>query len=332
MNQTSPNTPPYTQESSFEQVINTTIADFWHSKEENFIKSFDKTKIYCCKLTSSEHSKAIVVVNGRIESCWKYQELFYDLFQQGYDVYSFDHRGQGLSQRLIDDPQMGYVEEFDDYVQDLHHLIQHFDLSRYAHRFILAHSMGGAVATRYVQTHPEHNFDAMALSAPMFGVNMPWQLRPVAMQLSQVLTAIYSKPTYAPGYQAYTPKPFDINPLTQSEVRYRWFRELYEHKPELKLGGPTTRWVWQGLIAAKQCQLLTRQVKLPTLILQAGQDTIVSNADQIRFATKLAKTNPDSQLVTINGAKHELLFEKDNYRNQALDAIFELFQQIENKV
>ena len=106
--------PSYTQESDFEQAINGNIAELWRTREEGFLKSFDKRSLYWMKLTSPEHNKAILVVNGRIECCSKYQELFYDLFQQGYDVYSYDHRGQGLSDRLIEDKQMGYVDEFDD--------------------------------------------------------------------------------------------------------------------------------------------------------------------------------------------------------------------------
>ncbi len=135
------------------------------------------------------------------------------------------------------------------------------------------------------------------------------------------MTATYSKPTYAPGYGDYYPKPFENNSLTQCEVRYRWFRALYEQKPELKLGGPSTRWVWQGLMAAKQCIQQTRQVKIPTLVLQGERDTVVSNAAQVRFITRLAKTNTNSQILILNNAKHELLFEKDEIRNQALDAI-----------
>ncbi|MBY8057020.1 alpha/beta fold hydrolase [Vibrio fluvialis] len=328
MNRASVMTSPYTQESNFEQAIQHEIADFWHTRAEGFYRSFDKTKLYWCSLTKPEHSKAIVVVNGRIESAWKYQELFYDLFRQGYDIYSYDHRGQGLSDRLIDEREMGYVGDFHDYVQDLSGLLELWDLRRYQQRFLLGHSMGGAIATRYVQTHPHHDFAAMALSAPMFGVNMPWQLRPVALSLSQMLTALYSKPTYAPGYSAYLPKPFEINALSQSEVRYRWFRELYETRPELKLGGPSTRWVWQGLMAAKQCIQLTRQVRLPTLVLQAEADTIVSNEAQTRFVTKLARTNPHSAIEVILGSRHELLFEQDQYRNQALDALLNHFANV----
>ena len=33
----------YTQESDFEQGINSNIASFWHSREEGYLKSFDKT-------------------------------------------------------------------------------------------------------------------------------------------------------------------------------------------------------------------------------------------------------------------------------------------------
>ncbi|MCV5871060.1 alpha/beta fold hydrolase, partial [Escherichia coli] len=77
------------------------IAALWQTRQEGFVKGTEKKKIYWCKLTNPEHKKAVLIVNGRIESSWKYQELFYDLYRQGYDVYSFDHRGQGLSDRLL---------------------------------------------------------------------------------------------------------------------------------------------------------------------------------------------------------------------------------------
>ncbi|UPQ87870.1 alpha/beta fold hydrolase [Vibrio sinaloensis] len=327
MNDSSYNiTPSYTQESNFEQAIQTDIAAFWSSREEGYLKTFDKKSLYWIRLTSAEHTKAIVVVNGRIECCAKYQELFYDLFQQGYDIYSYDHRGQGLSDRMIEDRQMGYVDEFDDYVHDLDVMVRHFQLDHYQKRYLLGHSMGGNIATRYMQTH-RSPFDAAALSAPMFGVNVPWHLRPFALMVGQLLTAWHATPTFAPGQVAYFPKPFVGNLLSQSEVRYQWFRDLYEQHPELRIGGASTRWVWQGLMACKQCYLMTRQLKTPLLVMQAGDDQIVSNAAQTRLMKKLSKTQPESQLQVIVGAKHELLFEQDQYRNQALDATLAFFDQ-----
>jgi len=320
-------TVSYTQESNFEQAINGRIATLWQTREEGFIKSFDKTKLFWVKLTKPEHNKAMVIVNGRIECTWKYQELFYDLFQQGYDIYSYDHRGQGYSDRLIEDKQMGYVDEFDDYVKDLDVIIKHFDLTGYSTCHLLGHSMGGNIATRYIQTHPEHPFHAMALSAPMFGVNLPWHLKPIAHLLGQVLTAVYPKPTFAPGQAPYFPKPFEGNYLSQSDVRYHWFRRLYEEKPEIKIGGASTRWVWQGLMASKQCLLMTRQIKIPLLLIQASEDKIVSNDDQIRFIKKLAKTNQQCALKIIYGSRHEVLFEQDEFRNDALHTTLSFLNQ-----
>ena len=44
-----------------------------------------------------------MVVNGRTEYAEKYAELFYDLKDLGFSLYIYDHRGQGLSSRLLAD-------------------------------------------------------------------------------------------------------------------------------------------------------------------------------------------------------------------------------------
>ena len=121
------NPPPYTQESHFEQAINKEIAALWSTRKEGFLRSPDRRNLFWVSLTSEHHTKAIVVVNGRIECTYKYQELFYDLYRQGYNIYSYDHRGQGLSDRLVKNHDIGYVEEFDDYVQDLALMVEQFD-------------------------------------------------------------------------------------------------------------------------------------------------------------------------------------------------------------
>jgi lysophospholipase len=328
MNKVSIHFSPYTQESKLEQVFHQNISHFWRSREEGKLISFDKKRIFWCRFTHQNHHRMILIMNGRMESTWKYQELFYDLFQLGYDIYSFDHRGQGLSDRLTENRQIGHVDEFQDYVRDLELILNSFELSRYQSRFLLAHSMGGTIATRYIQTHPKHPFHALALTAPMLGLNLPWYIRPCAIPLTQIWSGIVPKTTYAPGYQAYESKPFENNLLSHSRPRYDRFRKLYEEMPELQLGGPSLCWVWQSLIGIKQSHQLTRQITLPTLILQAGCDTIVNNDSQIRFHAKLAKINPQCKLVHIPGAKHELLFESDRYRNRALDMILEHFSSL----
>ncbi len=113
-------------------------------------------------------------------------------------MYSFDHRGQGLSDRLLPDSDMGHVYDFNDYIDDMELVLQQLNLSGYQQRFVISHSMGGAIATRYLQTHPDHNFDGLILSAPMFGINLPWYLSPIAIPVTQILAAVSPQPSYAP--------------------------------------------------------------------------------------------------------------------------------------
>ena len=78
-------------------------------------------------------------------------------------------------------------------------------------------------------------------------------------------------------------------------------------------------------MAAKQAIQQTRQIKIPLLLIQAGSEKIVSNDAQLKFINKLKKTNSACQFKTIEGSRHEVLFEKDEYRNQTLDAINQFF-------
>ena len=82
-----------------------------------------KIRINYATFIHNEVQESIVLVTGRTESYLKYQELAFDLYHQGYNVYIIDHRGQGLSQRLLKDNHKGYVKIFDDYAHDLKQFI-----------------------------------------------------------------------------------------------------------------------------------------------------------------------------------------------------------------
>ncbi|MBD1559346.1 alpha/beta fold hydrolase [Vibrio sp. S9_S30] len=327
MSEFASSSPPFSQEDSFSQYYAQQIAPFWQQRQHGYSQGTNNQRLYWIALTSPKHTKAIMVVNGRIESTWKYQELFFDLFQQGYDIYSYDHRGQGLSDRLTANPELGHVMDFSDYVDDMALMVEQFHFSRYEHSFLLGHSMGGAICTRYLQTHPNHPFVATALCAPMFGVNLSWYMRPIARWLSVLLDTLSSQPNFALGQGAYWSKPFENNPLTLSKVRYTWFRDLYESMPQLKLGGPSSRWVSQSLTSAQTCVDNAADITTPLLLLQAGDDIIVSNQAQSKFMQNLKQEKRTSQMVSLPGSRHELLFERDHIRNTALENILGFFQR-----
>ena len=65
----------------------------------------------------------VLFLNGRTEYMEKYAEVIGELGDRGFEVYSCDWRGQGLSDRMLADSQRGHVDDFEDYLVDLAQLV-----------------------------------------------------------------------------------------------------------------------------------------------------------------------------------------------------------------
>ncbi len=311
-----------TKESVFTQLMAGEVHAMWQKRQQGEFKGVDGVPIRWISIREPQNERCVVMVNGRNESFWKYQELFYEFSRKGYDVYAYDHRGQGASGRLTNDSELGHVICFDDYVTDLHTFIENVvNKDAYKHRFLLAHSMGGAVATLYLE-HYQTPFNAVVLNAPMFGINMPAPLKLVASSIAKIMEHYQSQPSYVLGKKPYREEPFEANDQCQSQLRYGWAKHLYQLHPELRLGGPSPRWVWQALAAAKHCIRDVEHIDTPVLLLQAGDDKVVDNHSHVIFCTKCT----ECEMKVIPHARHELLMEKDCLRNQALKDTLEFFE------
>ncbi len=64
--------------------------------------------------------------------------------------------------------------EFDDYASDMSDMIASFDLSKYAKRYSLAHSMGSTIATRHIYKPIQTTHLIRSPLAPMFGGRTTW--------------------------------------------------------------------------------------------------------------------------------------------------------------
>ncbi|WP_159942397.1 MULTISPECIES: alpha/beta hydrolase [unclassified Nocardiopsis] len=114
--------------------------------------------------TGSEPTWLVVLVHGYGEHLGRYERVAADLVAAGAVVYGADHRGHGRSsgERVL-------VEDYSGVVQDVHRVITQ---ARTAYRtlplVLVGHSMGGLIAARYAQTHPEH-LSGLVLSGPVLG-------------------------------------------------------------------------------------------------------------------------------------------------------------------
>ena len=258
---------------------------------------------------------AVVLLPGRTEAVAKYAEVMFDLNAQGYSVFALDHRGQGESQRMLPNRYKGYVEHFDDYVTDLQTFLEAVVLPEEpAKLLLLAHSMGGAVAVLHAAKHPG-TFDAIALSSPMLDISTGAFPAPVASAISLSSCSASDGTDYAVGSGDYVKETdFERNTVTRSQVRWALKIQQLEDNPNLQLGGVTYRFVCESLRACNRAQQSGGLNPVPTLLLQAGADTIVLPQAQAKYCAEA----PGCQLSRFEGAKHELLMEQDATRNEAL--------------
>lgn len=269
----------------------------------------------------------VVLISGRTESVIKYQELFYDLSRQGYAVFAYDHRGQGLSGRMLANSQMGHVEDFQLYVDDLHLFIQKMQPEFITKPLALAHSMGGAILSYYLAQYPD-SFQAAVMASPMHQANTQLLFGPSdGCYLASALG--WTCPDCYAGFaaQPYQAGAFEDNPYTHSELRYQRFRAAYQQYPTAQLGGPSWQWLAQACDVAAELPQIASQINTPVLILQAGADTIVTAKAQQQFCQSLGSQCDGGAVKVIDGAAHELLIEADVYRLPALTAIQQFFDR-----
>jgi len=99
---------------------------------------------------------SILLLNGRREFMEKYSETIDELNHKGFNVYSLDWRGQGLSSRMLANRHKGFIDDYDVYLNDLNLLVTKIVKPESVHPLIIiAHSMGGHIALRFMHDHPE---------------------------------------------------------------------------------------------------------------------------------------------------------------------------------
>ncbi|KID58054.1 hypothetical protein JF50_04770 [Pseudoalteromonas luteoviolacea] len=263
----------------------------------------------------------LVLVNGRIESTYKYKELLWELAKNNIGVVTFDHPGQGYSDRLLANHQIGHIDHFAQYREVLSLIITEQVTPHTKNWLFLAHSMGGAIVHNYLAYTPATSARGAFLSAPMFEINTSPYPTWFAKWIAKAACTLGKATHFAIGQQPYQPKPFADNELTGCSARYHVFRELYAQHTELQLGGVSFGWLNAALNETTSKQPLPSAV--PISIASAKHDSIVNSQAHFSFASQYA-------LCTIKSypGKHELLCEVDAIRRAVLMQCYEFADSV----
>jgi len=315
------------------------IAHFWQQGNFSHFSGVNNVRINYAAFINNNGTmpaKCLVISSGRSESYLKYKELSFDLFNHGYSIFLLDHRGQGLSQHLLANPHKGHVENFQHYVDDLNIFIENLVAPHCQDNkpYLLAHSMGSAIAARYLQDFPD-KIQAAVLSSPMLGFNSGSVPNFIAKSVLKVLAQLNQwfddTPWYFLGHKGFSQNAFADNILMHSPIRYQLFTQLYKTTPAIQLGGVTVQWLTESQKGLERIFNNIDKIITPTLVIQAGQDQIIANQAQNDFCQQLHQSQPQScpngKPLLIADAYHELFFESDAYREQALSAVMQWFEQ-----
>jgi lysophospholipase len=282
-----------------------------------------KVRVLTAPATRTPARGSVIVAPGRTEFIEKYFEVIRELQGRGFAVFCIDWRGQGLSGREVGNGVKGHLLSFDDPVNDLATALKlHADKLPRPH-IGLAHSMGGGILLRALQSK-RVELDAAAFSAPMWGIA---KLGAAAKGYARVSTAFGAGRMFVPGVsRSWTREPFRKNPVTHDKARHARGQDLIAEEPRLALAGPTLGWVAAAADAmeAMADPAQAAQLQIPILVASASREKLVDNARHDAVAALL----PNATQIKVEGARHEILMEKDEMRAQFWAAFDQLAARV----
>lgn len=315
---------PFTdREAQLRELHSRYIQPFYLSAEQCDFVGLHGVKLSARAWRSEASTATLMIVAGRNESHAKYAEVAYDFFTRGFDVFCFDHRGQGFSQRELENSQIGWVESFQAYVNDLSIFHEQQVVPRQkGPLFLLAHSMGATVSSLWL-SQTRVRLAAAVFTAPMVELILrPYPRFAVELMIERALKA--GRDTdYIPGGRDLDVQRYGFD-LTNSSARRAWNRDLFKTYPQIRLGSPSVRWLHEALrIEHKLTHVeFPRFVNCPLLVWQAGQDQVV-----VSNFVKFARQSQTSFIIAYEAkAQHELLQETDAIRQRVMCQTLAFFE------
>jgi lysophospholipase len=260
---------------------------------------------------------SLLFVNGRGDFIEKYLESYAFWQAKGWNVTSFDWRGQGGS-RGPGEEKAG--ASFDILVEDLGALIDGWLAGSPGPHVAIGHSMGGHMLLRtLIDRRPA--LDAIVLTAPMLEVNsapIPIRIAPDIADTAWWL-GFGNVPMWKTPPSMIVPGGRRNRNLTGSRERYEDELFWWGVDPAFNTGPPTFGWMRAAFRsrAATFTPAKLGAVDLPILIIGAEKDRLVSAA-AIREAASLL---PRAELEMMPDAAHEILRDSYAVRDRALARI-----------
>lgn len=270
---------------------------------------------------SSTSKGTIILLQGMGSYIEGDQEFAQLLAQQGYNVLTFDWRGQGASQRTTRHSTLLDIDNFQAYERDLETFIKHSKFVK-GPLILMGNSMGGHLAIRYAHNYP-NQIDGIVTLAPMVEIKTAPYPYYAAKAIADIYVALGWGEKFVFGYNSfsYDKCVANYNPEKYGDIK-RYLKDCknFNENPNLAVGGPSFNWL---KAAFKSCEEISkpefaRRINIPTLMIAVPNDHLVNPAAQ----RAVCENMPKCHFKIYKNAHHNLLRETD-------EIMFKFFEDLE---
>ena len=291
-------------ESIYEQTMQNVRRELDVIRQTVTVTAEDGCRLRCEAYVKEGQHGNLIIVHGFTEFSAKYTETIWYFLSAGFNVFIYDQRGHGFSDRQVENLNLIHVDRFDDYVNDLHTVIERLVLVRNdLPIYLYSHSMGGAVTALYLAKHPNVVTKAV-LSSPMVCPHTAGVPRWMVRQLLHRLGKQQGWHTRFPHTGDFDPQVAFEKTQDSSYPRFRAGLDARIQTPQYQSSCATNGWMREAL--AIQERLLSKKVttaiQTPILLISGKRDTVVKIPPQRAFARRVKSC----RFVSIPDGKHNL--------------------------
>ena len=259
----------------------------------------------------------ILLQQGHNEFIEKYYETIQEFLDRNYCVIAFDWRGQGMSDRQLNDIHKSYIEDYKRHDKDIKYILEEIIEPNFLKPLIgIGHSMGGCLMLSAFHDHPK-KFSKGILSAPMLGFKNENFLRTA----SSLINFFRNDTDYLLGSKPNMGKetPYNKNDLTTDSVRYNRIINLVRKHPDIRLWGVTNAF---AKAVNKRFKIIRTKgwaeaINLNIMIINNINDLVV-DSNKTRIMKKRLR---NSSMTEFHETQHEIFMEKDEHREIMWKAI-----------
>ena len=256
---------------------------------------------------------AIVVAHGAAEHSARYERLATLLTAEGFAVYAPDHRGHGQTAGTLATAGNAGPDGFNGIIRDLRQLVALLKQRHDIPLFLLGHSMGAALAQRFIQLHGDILQGVLLSGSPGIRPNLE-QTAAYTAQLAQGDKAEQVSELFKQSFASFNAG------LGPAITGYEWLSrdvvEVQKYVDDPWCGFPfTNRLVAEmsqcALQAAQPDSIARIPKSLPILLFAGTHDRVGGNGQFVRELAERYRAAGivDLQLILYPEGRHEMLNE-----------------------